>query len=421
MLRVFSQAPKMPRAPDEGQLLATPPQPEEPRRSCPSPQRTATAQAGALLLVAVIASCAWYFTAHDHSHHGPPILPSSSTTPPVPTLAARPRWTVDYSEWLQEHSPAFLHSQQGHKREGIFLSNLHVIAEHNRNFSLGLTGYKLAAGVFADMTPQEFAENILTRLPPIDDRAFIKFGQPLRLPTDIVGAVPTDKDWRASSGVVSPVKQQGSCGSCWSFSAAGAIEGAHAIAGNPTVNVSEQQLMDCRNDGGKNCDGGWYYKAFQYVLENGGVDSDEDYPYIGVKEGRCTGHSECDAQEYCDASGRCFDCSYITSWNCDAIDDKCCGDEFRAQCPSDPRRCDGEPLPAFIVVGSPGATTDGIYTQTNATCNRKPVYQAEGSYDGTHGGDVLYQPSGYPYWKIGSSGELTDCSHQTGTTWLRTG
>jgi len=79
---------------------------------------------------------------------------------------------------------------------------------------------------------------------------------------------------------VTPVKDQGQCGSCWAFSATETIESYWALAGNTLVGLSEEQIVDCdTNDGG--CNGGNTQTAYQYVYSAGGMDTESAYPYNG--------------------------------------------------------------------------------------------------------------------------------------------
>ena len=87
---------------------------------------------------------------------------------------------------------------------------------------------------------------------------------------------------------MTPVKNQGTCGSCWTFAATGVIEAANFLKSGQLVSFSEQQLMDCvgrYNSYAKAtldrypCRGGWYYWAFNYVNRQGGINAEADYPY----------------------------------------------------------------------------------------------------------------------------------------------
>lgn len=93
--------------------------------------------------------------------------------------------------------------------------------------------------------------------------------------------VPALVDWR-SYGAVTPVKEQGSCAACWSFSATGALEGQHFIRTGTLISLSEQNLLDCSNAfGNEGCIGGLSDYAFKYIQTNGGVNTEAAYPYEG--------------------------------------------------------------------------------------------------------------------------------------------
>lgn len=116
--------------------------------------------------------------------------------------------------------------------------------------------------------------------------------------TDAV--LPLVQDWR-KVGIVSPVKNQGSCGSCWTFSTTGALEAAYAQAYGKSVSLSEQQLVDCAGDFNNfGCNGGLPSQAYEYIKYNGGLDTEEAYPYTGI-DGVCKYSSENAAVRVLDA------------------------------------------------------------------------------------------------------------------------
>jgi len=158
-------------------------------------------------------------------------------------------------------------------RQKIFLDNLKTVNDHNKLFKAGKVTFDLAINTFADLTSQEFAAqyNKFKMPAAYKPKSLFKSG---------AKAAPDTIDWR-DSGYVTGVKDQGQCGSCWSFSAVGSLEGQHFAATGDLVSLSEQNLMDCSWDyGNEGCNGGWMDQAFQYIIDNGGVDTEESYPYL---------------------------------------------------------------------------------------------------------------------------------------------
>jgi C1A family cysteine protease len=103
--------------------------------------------------------------------------------------------------------------------------------------------------------------------------------------------LPTSVDWRTvTPAVVNPVKDQGQCGSCWSFASTAVMESAHAIFHGVLYSLSEQNLVSCSFlQGNLGCNGGWYYYAWNYAVKHP-IETEADYPYTSgttTKSGSC--------------------------------------------------------------------------------------------------------------------------------------
>uniref|UniRef100_A0A670KCB3 Cathepsin L1-like n=1 Tax=Podarcis muralis TaxID=64176 RepID=A0A670KCB3_PODMU len=172
---------------------------------------------------------------------------------------------------------SFQRNSEDHRRT-IWEENFQMIEEHNREASQGKHSYRMAMNHLGDLTKAEFMERLNGLSPELPRERgrrttlFQKSDYP---------SLPSSVDWR-SKGYVTPVKDQGSCGSCWAFSATGALEGYLARTTGRLVSLSEQNLVDCSwKQGNQGCNGGWPSWAFQYVMDNHGLDSEQSYPYVG--------------------------------------------------------------------------------------------------------------------------------------------
>lgn len=175
----------------------------------------------------------------------------------------------DYNDYFNKKYESFTELEI---RYDIFRENVIEIIKHNRDIS----SFKLGINHFTDLTNEEFAIfNKLNRLTLSNIRycdSFI-YNDSMKLDDEI--------DWR-EKGAVTSVKDQGQCGSCWTFSATGAIEGAWAIVQQDLKDLSEQELVDCATGfkyGSHGCNGGQMDGAFQFVIDNGQC-LDNSYPYV---------------------------------------------------------------------------------------------------------------------------------------------
>ncbi|KAN0033323.1 hypothetical protein ACTA71_002747 [Dictyostelium dimigraforme] len=139
---------------------------------------------------------------------------------------------------------------------------------------------------YSDLTQKEFADRFFEKLVPEFRSASVYDIKPTPFKHNENATIPKSFDWR-DYGAVGKVKNQGSCASCWSFSALGSLEGHFFLKYGELLDLSEQNLVDCATPFGPHgCKTGWMHDAFKYIISSGGVNKDSEYPYI-AKDGVC--------------------------------------------------------------------------------------------------------------------------------------
>jgi len=198
-----------------------------------------------------------------------------------------------FEEWTEifgDFPNAISASKSQELRKRHYEENVQKIKTHN---AMGHT-WKLGVNAYADLTSDEFASLHSRKM----CGEHMQKGQ-AKASILCLGATkeernsnnPPSVDWR-DFNAVTPVKTQGSCGSCWTFATTGAIEGAWKLAGGNITDLSEQQLIDCNTgkiygeEANNGCKGGSMDPAFKYIMANHGLATAKHYPYR-MNEGHC--------------------------------------------------------------------------------------------------------------------------------------
>ena len=187
---------------------------------------------------------------------------------------------TSYMNYISQHSKSYENMQEFYDRFQLFQQAEASIAELNSANSRATFGHNQ----FSDWTHQEYVSMLGLRFEETPELYINKTA-------NIESTNGDSWDWRDQSGVVTPVKDQGQCGSCWAFSATEAVESAYVIAGNEQVIMSPQELVDCSKGllSNHGCNGGMYYHGWKWE-ESHMTMRESDYPYVSgtTKEAQST-------------------------------------------------------------------------------------------------------------------------------------
>jgi len=177
-----------------------------------------------------------------------------------------------FTSWMHEHNRVYASHEFFH-RYNAFRANMDFVEKWNAENKLTEVGLNN----MADLTNEEYQKIYLGTHITVEDYKLVE--------EEYVPTADT-VNWK-TKGAVTGVKDQGQCGSCWSFSSTGAIEGITFIKNAKLPSFSEQNLMDCSTSyGNQGCNGGLMTSAFKYVVANKGLDTESSYPYT-AKNGNC--------------------------------------------------------------------------------------------------------------------------------------
>ncbi|WCJ32699.1 Cysteine proteinases superfamily protein [Euphorbia peplus] len=187
-----------------------------------------------------------------------------------------------HEQWMSIYGRVYKDSNEKEMRFNIFKQNVQFIESFNKDEG---RSYKLGINKFADLTNEEFktSRNGFKGHMCSEQEGPFRYGN--------VSAVPTSVDWR-KKGAVTPIKDQGQCGSCWAFSTVAAVEGITQLSIGKLISLSEQELVSCDTKGeDQGCEGGLMDDGFKFIIGNQGITTETNYPYEAA-DGTCNTKEE---------------------------------------------------------------------------------------------------------------------------------
>lgn len=214
----------------------------------------------------------------------------------------------EFKQWVRVYEKEYRSDAEAMERFGIFTANRNFVNGHNLQAEAGHHTFKTKLNQLGDLTLEEYRDTLLGLRPKRRSNDGVAQFSGAK-----TGDAPTSWDWR-QRGVVTPVKNQAQCGSCWAFSAVAAMEGAFNLKSNGTVpaacakytcgpenkpccSFSEQELVDCVNHGQDTCNvGGEMHDGIMEIAKQmkGMIDTEDQYPYTsagGTSRGKCKSKS----------------------------------------------------------------------------------------------------------------------------------
>ncbi|XP_035210805.1 cathepsin L1-like isoform X2 [Stegodyphus dumicola] len=187
-----------------------------------------------------------------------------------------------WKSYKEKYSKSYNETEEMSRRL-IWERNVADIMMHNLQADLGMYKYTQGLNEFSDLDHEEYKNRRLGYKYNKNFQGNASNWIPREMSDD---QMPESVDWR-ERGLVTRVKDQRDCGSCWAFSAVGSLEGQYKRKTGNLVSFSEQNLLDCtRRQGNDGCNGGMMDPCFEYIRQNGGIDTERTYPYI-ARERRC--------------------------------------------------------------------------------------------------------------------------------------
>ncbi|KAI0983616.1 hypothetical protein GJ496_009452 [Pomphorhynchus laevis] len=200
--------------------------------------------------------------------------------------------TLSWIGFKMKYNKIYKSSDEERFRREVFIENMRYIEDHNEQYLRGKETFYLGPNELLDRTDHEMSSKISKKLAKLKSKRWTQpdtakkrrvIKKTLKKPQM---RLPSQMDWR-EYGIVSPVKYQGNCGSCWAFTSIAVLEIQNIRRVGKLVELSEQQLIDCsKNYGNHGCDGGFIDPSFHYIRDNRGINSNQIYPYE-AKEGSC--------------------------------------------------------------------------------------------------------------------------------------